>query len=204
MIKKWFLVICVIVINIKFWCNERLAYLNYPTYDHYILPLIGWWSKNPTKVIISTFLGMGILVATLTLGSQPRQGFAKVRAKRRARECGRVWEWTFTLPNELSFWELESRWSPEISENDCKGQNPSPWRVFYIIGKNYWNVNVQNGFTWPIWTSATQVMAKRKAGSQTSNLTPDHGKSGINPIPLHVGGVQHVVGKLLTRATTLV
>jgi hypothetical protein len=29
-------------------------------------------------------------VATLALGSQPRQGFAKMRAKRRARECGRV------------------------------------------------------------------------------------------------------------------
>jgi hypothetical protein len=47
-------------------------------------------------------------------------------------------------------------------------------------------------------------MAKSKAGSQTGNLTPDHGKSGIDPIPLHAGGIRKVVGKLSTRATTLV
>jgi hypothetical protein len=23
-------------------------------------------------------------------------------------KCGRMWEWTFTLPSELPFWELES------------------------------------------------------------------------------------------------
>ncbi len=47
-------------------------------------------------------------------------------------------------------------------------------------------------------------MAKRKARSQTSNLSPDHRKSRIDPIPLCVSGVRHVVGKLSTRATTLV
>ncbi len=70
--------------------------------------------------------------------------------------------------------------------------------------KSYWSVDVQNGLAWPIWTSTTQVMAKRKARSQTSSLTFDHGKSRIDLIPLHAGGVQHVVGKLSTRATTLV
>jgi hypothetical protein len=45
-------------------------------------------------------------------------------------------------------------------------------------------------------------MAKRKAGSQIGNLTPDHGKLGIDPIYLGSGGVQNVVGKLSTRATT--
>jgi hypothetical protein len=68
----------------------------------------------------------------------------------------------------------------------------------------YWSVDVQNRLTWPIWTSSTQVMAKRKVRSQTGNLTPDHGKSGINTIPLRAGGVWHVVGKLSTRDTTLV
>jgi hypothetical protein len=47
-------------------------------------------------------------------------------------------------------------------------------------------------------------MAKRKVGSQIGSLTPDHGNSGIDPIPLCAGGVQHAVGKLSTRATTLV
>jgi hypothetical protein len=42
-----------------------------------------------------------ISVVTLALGSQPRQGFTRVRAKREAHECGRVWEWTIKPPNEL-------------------------------------------------------------------------------------------------------
>jgi len=51
--------------------------------------------------------------------------------------CGprRVWQWRFTLPSELSFWELESQWTLEPLESDCRGQNTLHWRVFYIIGK---------------------------------------------------------------------
>jgi hypothetical protein len=45
-------------------------------------------------------------------------------------------------------------------------------------------------------------MAKRRAGSQIVNLTPDHKKSRIDPIYLATGGVPHIVGKLSTRATT--
>jgi len=54
-----------------------------------------------------------------------------------------------------------------------------------------------------IWTSETQVMAKRRVESQIDNLIPDQKKSGINPIYLAVEGVQHTFGKLSTRATTL-
>ncbi len=46
-----------------------------------------------------------------------------------------VKEWTSTLPSELSLWELESQWTPESLENDCRGQNPLDWKVPYIIGK---------------------------------------------------------------------
>jgi hypothetical protein len=46
-------------------------------------------------------------------------------------------------------------------------------------------------------------MAKRRARSQTTNMTPDLKKSGIDPIYLAAGGVPHIVGKLLTRAKTL-
>jgi hypothetical protein len=54
-----------------------------------------------------------------------------------------------------------------------------------------------------IWTSETQVMAKRRAGSKIVSLTPDQKKSGIDQIYLFADGVQHIVGKLSTRATTL-
>ncbi len=46
-------------------------------------------------------------------------------------------------------------------------------------------------------------MAKRRAGSRTTSLTPDHKKSRIDPIYLAAGGVSHIIGKFLTRATTL-
>ncbi len=46
-------------------------------------------------------------------------------------------------------------------------------------------------------------MAKRKVGSQIANLTLDQKKSGINLIYLAAEGVQHIVEKLSTIATTL-
>jgi hypothetical protein len=74
---------------------------------------------------------------------------------------------------------------------------------FFISLKSYWNVDVQNGIALPIWTFATQVMAKRKVGNQIGSLTPDHGKSGIDLIYLRAGSVQHVIGKLSMKDTTL-
>ncbi len=46
--------------------------------------------------------------------------------------------------------------------------------VFFIPLENYGSVDVENGLAWAIWTFVAQVMAKRKAGSQIDNLTPDH------------------------------
>jgi hypothetical protein len=50
-------------------------------------------------------------------------------------ECERVWGWRLTFPSELLFWELESRWTSEPSESDCRGQNTSHWEALYIDGK---------------------------------------------------------------------
>jgi hypothetical protein len=46
-------------------------------------------------------------------------------------------------------------------------------------------------------------MAKRKAKSQTTSLTLDQKKSGIDPIYLAAKDVRYIVGELLTRVTTL-
>jgi hypothetical protein len=101
-----------------------------------------------TWIVICTssnyvFKSVENIVGTLTLGSQTRQGLAKVQAKSEAQESHFmlpwVWEnvreWTFTLPNELPLWELESQWTSEFSESNRKGQNPFHWRVPYIIAK---------------------------------------------------------------------
>jgi len=47
-------------------------------------------------------------------------------------------------------------------------------------------------------------MGKRRAGSQTGSLTPDHKKSGIDLFPTSELRVRDVFGKISTRATTLV
>jgi hypothetical protein len=41
--------------------------------------------------------------------------------------------------------------------------------VFFISMERSRNENVQNGLAWAIWTSTTQVMGKRRAGSQTGS-----------------------------------
>jgi hypothetical protein len=99
-----------------------------------------------------TLLGLPLLllpfcrmfcVATLTLGSWPRQGVKRLWAKRKTRESHhllpgvqRMWE------NEPSHTQVNSHcgsWSPKwtLKSLECnfKGQNPWAWRVFYIIGK---------------------------------------------------------------------
>jgi hypothetical protein len=45
-------------------------------------------------------------------------------------------------------------------------------------------------------------MAKIRVGSRIGSLTPEHKKSGIDPIYLSTDNVRHTVGKLSTRATT--
>jgi hypothetical protein len=99
----------------------------------------------------------------------------------------------------MGTWELAG--TPETSENDYKGQNTSHWGAFYIIEKLL-KCRCLKWARMTIWTFAKQVMAKRKVGSQTGSLIPDHKKLGINLTPVRAGGVQHNVGKLSTRATT--
>jgi hypothetical protein len=106
----------------------------------YIEPIVttqGNYSHGP-KVILTT-----PNVATLALGLWPRQGLAKVWAKSEpeshipcSQKCKKVGG------NEpphsqvgSHFGVLESWWSLEYLESDCKGQNPLEWNVPYIIEK---------------------------------------------------------------------
>ncbi len=66
-------------------------------------------------------------------------------------------------PNTWKSWDLESSETPECSELDSKGKNTSHWGVLGVIGK----VLKRRYRKLAIWTSAAQVMGKRRAGSQT-------------------------------------
>jgi hypothetical protein len=69
---------------------------------------------------------------------------------------------------EMGTWE--SFETPETLDFDYRGQNTSHWGVLYIIRK----LSKCRCRKWAIWTSVAHVMAKRRAGSQTDNLTPGH------------------------------
>ncbi len=69
--------------------------------------------------------------------------------------------------------KLESSGTLENSELELKGQNTSHWGVLGVIGKVL-KCRCLTGLALAIWTSAAQVMGKRRAGSQTGSLTPDH------------------------------
>jgi hypothetical protein len=84
-----------------------------------------------------------VVVATLTLGSQPRQGIARLCAKRKTHESHhmlpgvqRVWG------NEPSHSQVNSnvgswscKWTPKSSKRNFRDQNPLPCIVLYTIGK---------------------------------------------------------------------
>jgi hypothetical protein len=148
-------------------------------------------------------------VATLTLGSQPRQGLARVWAKRgspglTSHVCGSVGgvrEWTLKLPSEFPFWELESQWTFESSKSNYKGQNSLDSKFIYIIGKLLERRCLK-------WVHITHL--------DTSNTSYDQKKGQesncqIDFQPLKVENrldfllrryVRHTVGKRLTMATT--
>jgi hypothetical protein len=76
--------------------------------------------------------------------------------------------------------------------------------VFLVSLERFWNVNIENGLALAIWTFVAQVISKRRVGSQIGNLTRDHEKSGIDLFSTSDLSVRHGVGKISTRATTLV
>jgi hypothetical protein len=112
------------------------------------------------------------------------------------------------------------KWTPTlgVGENEVPKGLPklqrafwgvkTPWLVaLFISMESSWSVDVQNGLALLIWTSETQVVAKRKPGSRTPGsppvLTPDQWKSRIDPKYLGAENVRHTVRKVSTRPTTL-
>jgi len=82
-----------------------------------------------------------VVIATLALGSRLRQRLARGWAKRKpwshiscSQECKRVQGNKPSHSQRCShFGKLDSQWTLEFLESDCKGQNPMDWVVFYTI-----------------------------------------------------------------------
>ncbi len=87
---------------------------------------------------------------------------------------GRVWELNLHIPK----WTPNfGSWSPNgpLNFQGTIAEVKTHWiDKFFISLESSWTVDVWNGLAWPIWTSETQVMAKRRAGGQVGNVTLDH------------------------------
>jgi hypothetical protein len=87
----------------------------------------------------------------------------------------------------MGSWEFSA--TLESLELDCKGQNTSHWGFLYIIEK--------------ILKCRCSKWARMTHLDLCDKLWPKE-RQGINLIPLRVGDVQHDIGKVLRRDTTLV
>jgi hypothetical protein len=131
-----------------------------------VIILINIHVANDYLFVVTMFHFSSWDVATLTLGSWPRKGFAKVQAKTRpesriscSRECKRMWG------KEPSHSQMNSHfgsWSPNGLLNLHReiARVKTHWIEEFLISlESSWNLDVWNGLAWPIWTSETQVMA---------------------------------------------
>jgi hypothetical protein len=83
---------------------------------------------------------------------------------------GQVWGWSPTLGKVGIMSPLGL---PNVQSSTERLKTPRIG-VFLVSLKRSWNVDIENGLALAIWTSAAQVMGKRRARSQTGSLTPDH------------------------------
>ncbi len=74
----------------------------------------------------------------------------------------------------LSKWGLRSPPGLPKLQSWTTGVKTPRIGVFFISLESYESEDVENEFAWAIWTSVAQVMCKRRAGSQTGSMTPDH------------------------------
>ncbi len=62
---------------------------------------------------------------------------------------------------------------PNVQSSTARPKTPRI-EVFLVSVERSWNVDIENALALAIQTSVAQVMGKRRAGSQTASLTPDH------------------------------
>jgi hypothetical protein len=66
--------------------------------------------------------------------------------------------------------------NPTLAKCGGEAQHSQSWGLGVLRDSRMFRVRQQGpkNLALSIWTSVTQVMGKRRAGSQTSSLTPDH------------------------------
>jgi hypothetical protein len=122
------------------------------------MPLSGWrWELcAPIQLLLQQNYYMTSFSPSLVILSQPH--------------FGQVWGWSPTLP-KLGIWSPPGL--PNVQSSTERPKTPRI-EVFLVSLERSWSVDIENGLALVIWTSVAQVMGKRRTGSQTGSLTPDH------------------------------
>jgi len=113
---------------------------------------------------------------------------------------GQVWGWSPTLGKSE---ELESSGTPECSELDRKGKNTLHWAVLSVIGK----VLKRRYRKWPRighLDICRPSYGHKKGRESNCQFDSRPQKSGIDLFPTSELRVRYVIGKISTRATSLV
>jgi len=156
----------------------------------FVFSSMGWWKRPPKD---SCYHNPNFGLATKAKGLQgcgPR-GSLGIKAKRSqgcglkksprvtshtpgsVKKCEGVWG---SEPSHSQGNSHFGRWSPDRPPKLQRAISgvKTQWLVAFLISlERSWNIDVLNGLALLIWTSETQVMAKRKAKNQIANLTPD-------------------------------
>jgi hypothetical protein len=85
-----------------------------------------------------------------------------------------LWPSVGVKPNTWKSWGFGVLRDSRMFRARQQGANTPRIGVFLVSLESSWNVDIENGLALAIWTSSAQVMGKRRAGSQTGSLTPDH------------------------------
>jgi hypothetical protein len=137
-----------------------------------------WWQNNS----LQTSSNFPLICRNPSLGLMTKARACKVTSQEGSQgshtscswECKKVWG------NEPTHFQRSSHfgsWSPGGFSNFHRiisGVQTQWAKEFLISLEISCNLDVLNGLAWLIWTFETQVMAKRRVGSQIANLTPDH------------------------------
>jgi hypothetical protein len=99
-----------------------------------------------------------------------------------------VREWTLTLPRQLPLWEMESRWTPETSETDLRGQISMACDALYNNG----NLLKRRCLKWAriahlnIWNASYDQKKVQESNSRES--------TSFDSRPLKVGNRPEILG----------
>jgi hypothetical protein len=136
---------------------------------------LGVWGVIPSH--FATLSGTRDVIPGLPFWLAPLQALALVASSKLGLQhlvsqphYGQVWGWSPTLP-KLGIWSPSG-----LSNVQSSTARPKTPRIDVLLVslERSWNVDIENGLALVIWTSAAHVIGKRRAGSQTASLTPDH------------------------------